>query len=174
MTAGPDVSVRTAWAADAASIVAVQLEAWTKRWDEAVAIPGTEALVDQWTRLIEGPPDARIRVLVALERATVRGFALVHPSHDPDADQVADAEIGEFLISPDHERAGHGSRLMQACVDTAKADRFTRLTWWLATTDDATRAFATSSGWAADGAHRSLADEDGHTIKQVRLHTSIG
>lgn len=169
-----DVSVRIAWATDVPAIVAVQHDAWKQRWDESLALPGTGALMKQWTRIVEGPPDARIRVLVALERATVRGFALVHPSHDPDADQIADAEIGEFLIAPGHERAGHGSRLMQACVDTAAADRFRRLTWWLTSTDDATRAFATSSGWAADGAHRELADDDGHTVKQVRLHTSIG
>jgi GNAT superfamily N-acetyltransferase len=114
-----------------------------------------------------------MRTLVALERADVRGFALVHPSYDPDSDQVADGEIGEFIVSPAHHRAGHGSRLLQAAVDTLRADSFTRATWWVTATDDAVRAFATSAGWAPDGAHRELADDAGRTLKQVRLHTSL-
>lgn len=175
MTAGPeaDVSVRVAWAADAPSIVAIQHEAWTAAWPGAVGVPGVDALVDQWARIIEGPPDARIRVLVALERATVRGVALVHPCHDPDTDQLADAEIGEFLVAPAHRGAGHGSRLLQACVDTLRADHFSRAVWWVGATDDATRAFAVSAGWGPDGGHRELAEESGTTVKQVRLHTAL-
>jgi GNAT superfamily N-acetyltransferase len=115
-----------------------------------------------------------MRVLVALERADVRGFTLVHPSYDPDSDQVADGEVGEFVIDPDHQRAGHGSRLLQAAIDTLAADKFTRAVWWVDSTDDALRAFVTESGWEPDGAHRELAAETGDTLKQIRLHTAIG
>ena len=61
------------------------------------------------------------------------------------------------------------------CVDTLRADRFTRATTWLTSTDDARREFLVGSGWAADGAHRELdLHGDGSVrVKQVRLHTDL-
>jgi GNAT superfamily N-acetyltransferase len=173
-----DVSARLAWPDDAAAIVRVQLETWRTSWADVVPAEELDALdpaelTQRWAQTIASPQDARMRVLVALERAEVRGFALVHPSYDPDSDQVADGEVGEFVIGVEHRRAGHGSRLLQAAVDTLSADRFTRAVWWVATSDDALRAFVTESGWAADGAHRELATASGSTLKQVRLHTSL-
>ncbi|MDN5854948.1 MAG: GNAT family N-acetyltransferase, partial [Actinomycetia bacterium] len=121
------------------------------------------------------PGDARNRVLVALERATVRGFAVTGPAVDPDADPIADGEIAEFIVNADARGEGHGSRLLQACTDTLRADKFTRATWWIISTNDALRGFVEGTGWAPDGAHREL-DLDGSgtsTVKQVRLHTSL-
>jgi GNAT superfamily N-acetyltransferase len=165
-----DVSVRLAWPDDAAAVAAVQRDAWRDAFGSAPA----DDLTPAWHALLTTPPDARARVLVALERADVRGVAFVHPCHDPDADQVADGEVGELLVDPAHRGAGHGSRLLQAAVDTMRADGFVRARWWLPTTDDALRAFVVGTGWAADGAHRELADEDGgRTLKQVRLVTSL-
>lgn len=174
-----DVSARLAWPDDATSIVRVQLAAWRESYAELIPSAELDALdpdelAARWITTLSSPKDARMRVLVALERAAVRGFALVHPSYDPDSDQVADGEIGEFVIDPAHQRVGHGSRLLQAAVDTLAADSFTRALWWVNASDDALRAFVTSSGWEPDGAHRELAAESGVTVKQIRLHTSIG
>ncbi|KQV76888.1 GCN5 family acetyltransferase [Aeromicrobium sp. Root344] len=172
-----DVSARLAWPDDATSIVRVQLARWRESYTDLVPADDLEAadeLAERWATVISSPKDARMRVLVALERADVRGFALVHPCYDPDADQVADGEIGEFVIDPGHQRAGHGSRLLQAAVDTLAADTFTRAVWWVGSTDDVLRGFVTESGWEPDGAHRELAAETGETLKQIRLHTTIG
>ena len=171
-----DVSARLAWPDDAAAIVRVQLASW--RSNELIPADvlddlDPEELVARWTATLSAPPDARMRVLVALERADVRGFALVHPNYDPDGDQVADGEVGEFVIDPVHQRAGHGSRLLQAAMDTLQADKFSRAVWWINSTDDVLRTFVTESGWEPDGAHRELATESGTTVKQVRLHTSL-
>ena len=173
-----DVSARLAWPDDAAAIVRVQLDAWRTAYagmipSEELDALDAEELAANWARTISVPKDARMRVLVALERADLRGFALVHPSYDPDSDQVADGEVGEFVIAPAHQRAGHGSRLLQAAMDTLVADKFTRAVWWVTASDDALRAFVTESGWEPDGAHRELAAANGSTIKQVRLHTSL-
>ncbi len=113
--------------------------------------------------------------LVALERNTVRGFAITTPSPDPDADPVADGEVAELTVDPEHTRQGHGSRLLHACVDTLRADRFTRAVLWVNSTDDIRRSFVTAAGWAADGAHRELdLRGDGEVlVKQVRLHTDL-
>ena len=173
-----DVSARLAWPDDAASIARVQLTAWREMDADLLAPDVVEALdadevAERWSTSLTHPPDARIRVLVALERADVRGFALVHPSYDPDADPVKDGEVGEFIIDPAHRGEGHGSRLLQAAMDTLAADHFTRARWWIPSTDDELRAWVTGTGWEADGAHRELQDESGRTVKQVRLHTEL-
>ena len=173
-----DVSARLAWPDDAGSIARVQLAAWRDLYTDLLAPDVLESLdvdefAERWSASLTKPPDARVRVLVALDRTDVRGFALVHPSYDPDADQVSDGEVGEFVVDPAHRGEGHGSRLLQAAMDTLAADSFTRIRWWIASTDDALRAFVTSSGWEADGAHRELQDDAGQTVKQVRLHTTL-
>ena len=78
-------------------------------------------------------------------------------------------------MAPDERGKGHGSRLLQASVETMQADRFTRAVLWAIADDDALRAFLTEAGWAPDTAHRGLDfDGTGSTIvKQVRLHTSL-
>jgi ribosomal protein S18 acetylase RimI-like enzyme len=173
-----DVSARLAWADDARPIARVQVAAWRELYNELLTPEqldslDVDAFAERWEASLTKPPDARMRVLVALERTEVRGFVLVRPCLDPDADQVADGEIGEFVVDPAHRGEGHGSRLLQAAMDTLAADKFTRVRWWVASTDDALREFVTSSGWEADGAHRELEDEAGHKVKQVRLHTAI-
>jgi ribosomal protein S18 acetylase RimI-like enzyme len=105
----------------------------------------------------------------------VRGFAVTGPTSDPDGDPVADGEISELTVDPGQTRHGHGSRLVQACADTLRADRFRTALVWLNATDDVRRAFLTEAGWAPDGAHRELdLHGDGSVrVKQVRLHTDL-
>jgi GNAT superfamily N-acetyltransferase len=176
-----DVSCRVAWADDAPAIAAVQVRAWRASYAdllpaELLAGLDVDDLAAGWRHSLTRPPDARNRVLVALERNLVTGFALTGPGQDPDCDPVADGEISDLTVDPHKRHAGHGSRLMQAAVDTLKADRFTRATSWLAARDDETRRFLTSAGWEPDGAHRTLdLTGDGSVqVKQVRLHTDLG
>ncbi|MDQ4006655.1 MAG: GNAT family N-acetyltransferase [Actinomycetota bacterium] len=175
-----DVSVRAAWPADADAIASVQVSAWREGYAEVLPhgvldALDAEAFAAQWTEAIDRPADARNRVLVALERVTVVGFALTAAADDPDADPATDGQVAEFVVAPGHRRAGHGSRLLQACADTLQADRFTRATVWVNTGDDTLRGFLTAAGWAPDGAHRELdLTGDGSTVvKQVRLHTDL-
>lgn len=175
-----DVSVRVAWAQDAADIAAVQRHAWEQRYDalpDLLAGSGLDpaAHAEAWRASLNAPPEARHRALVALERATVVGFVLTGPATDPDADPATDGAISELTVDPRRTRRGHGSRLLHAAVDTLVADGFRRVTTWVDSTDDDRRTFLTDAGWAPDGASRELADEAGAgTVKQVRLHTSIG
>jgi len=180
---GADVSVRVAWADDAAAIVRVQLKAWPTLYGDLVpteAIPSgpeaEEGATVAWSASLQKPGDARNRVLVALERNRVCGFAITCPAADPDADPLDDGELRELTIDPDERGKGHGSRLLQAAADTMNADRFTRAVTWVPANDDQLRSFLTSAGWAPDGAHRELElDEAGDVrMKQVRLHTALG
>lgn len=178
--ASADVSVRVGWPADAGGIAAVQVAAWRQELEgllpaEVLATMDPEQFAASWHASMTTPQDARNRVLVALERNTLRGFAVTTPSPDPDSDPIADGEVGELVVDPSHRGAGHGSRLLHACVDTLRADKFVRATCWVTSDDDARRRFLTESGWAPDGAHRELdLYGDGSVrVKQVRLHTDL-
>ena len=175
-----DVSVRVGWADDAAGIAAVQVRAWRAEYadllpPEVLGSFDPDEFAAAWQQSLAAPQDARQRVLVALERNTVRGFAVTGPTGDPDGDPVADGEVSELTVDPEQTRHGHGSRLVQACADTLRADRFATARVWLNAADDVRRAFLTSAGWAPDGAHRELdLHGDGSIrVRQVRLHTDL-
>jgi GNAT superfamily N-acetyltransferase len=174
-----DVSVRVAWADDARAIAELQLRTWRSTYAGLVpaeALPDdVEAAAAAWHASLSKPRDARNRVLVALERNRVVGFALTSPAADPDCDPVVDAELADLTVDPDERGKGHGSRLLQAAVDTMAADRFSRAVLWAIASDDALRTFLTDAGWAPDQAHRELdLDGEGTTVvKQIRLHTAI-
>lgn len=174
-----DVSVRVAWADDAPAIAELQLRTWRTTYAGLVpadALPDdAEAAAAAWRAALDRPGDARNRVLVALERNRVVGFAICSPAADPDCDPIADGELAELTVDPDERGRGHGSRLLQAAAETMAADRFARAVQWVLATDDALRAFLAGAGWAADGAHREL-DRDGSgstLVKQIRMHTSL-
>jgi GNAT superfamily N-acetyltransferase len=174
--------VRIAWADDAPAIAEVQLRAWPALYGDllpSLAFPsGPEALEQAaaaWRASLGRPGDARNRVLVALERNRVVGFAITGPASDPDCDPVGDAEVQELTVDPAERGKGHASRLLQAAADTMVADRFSRAVTWVMATDDRLRAFLVDAGWAPDTAHREL-DLDGSgtsVVKQVRLHTAL-
>ncbi len=173
-----DVSVRVAWADDAPAIGGLQSRAWRTTYAgllPAEALPDESTAAEIWRASMTKPADARNRVLVALERNRVVGFAVVGPASDPDCDPIVDAELLELTVAADERGKGHGSRLLTAAVETMAADRFTRAVFWAIATDDTVRAFLTGAGWAADTAHREL-DLDGTgnvTVKQVRMHTAL-
>lgn len=182
MTGRPDadVSCRVGWADDARGIAEVQVRAWRSSY--ATLLPAAlldsmdvEELAAHWRRALSAPADARQRVLVALERNRLTGFLVTGPAADPDLDPVSVGELSDLTVDPNDRGHGHGSRLMQAGVDTVRADRFTRAVTWLPTTADVERRFWSAAGWEADGGHRTLdLTGDGTTlVRQVRLHTAL-
>ncbi|MEU8223202.1 GNAT family N-acetyltransferase [Kribbella sp. NPDC048915] len=176
-----ETSVRLALPAEANAIGEIQVAAW--RASYAGLLPA-DVLADldpaqfaaQWRAALLAPGEARNRVMVALADRTLVGFAAITPSDDPDASPQHDALIAELAVSPEATRAGHGSRLLNAVVDTARADGFRRITVWVNSTDDVLRAFYTEAGWGPDGAHRELDlyGDESVRIKQIRLHTDPG
>lgn len=174
-----DVSVRIAWPDDADALAVVQTASWAEQYAGLVpagVLPSdVPAVAERWRQSLQKPGDARNRVLVALERNRVTGFAVTLPAADPDCDPVRDGELAELTVAPAERGLGHGSRLVQAAVDTLRSDRFTRAVCWLVATDDVTRGFLTEAGWGPDGAHRvlDLTGDGSTTVKQVRLHTSL-
>jgi GNAT superfamily N-acetyltransferase len=171
-------SVRLALPAESWEIAAVQRRVWSEAADPVsaalLASIDLESMAEAWHGAITRPPEARYRVLVAVADSRVVGLAATLPSQDPDADSADDGAIDELSVDPAARRRGHGSRLVNACVDTLRADGFGRARHWLRADDDVRRAFLTSAGWAADGAHREVGTEDdGIRVKLIRLHTAI-
>ena len=172
-------SVRLAWPAEAAAVADVQRRVWAAELAPALAaevLAGVTAdeMVAAWEQAISRPPQARFRVLVAVEESRVVGYATTVPAQDPDADPAADGEVQEFAVDPPARHRGHGSRLLNACADTLRADGFSSARWWVASTDDALRRFLTSAGWAADGSSREIGSDDVDVrLRQVRLHTDL-
>lgn len=165
--------------AEAAALAAIQRRAWVQQLpvevaEAALAELDLEQMTQSWHAAITRPPLAQFRVLVALGNDKPVGFAAVGPADDADAEPGTDGTVAEFTIDPQAQRAGHGSRLLHACVDTLKADGFTRATWWVRSTDDVVRRFLTEAGWAPDGAHQEVGNSAaGARLKLVRLHTAI-
>ena len=163
-------------------MAAIQRRAWLR---DPLLVPvagevDLDTAASAWERAITAPPMAHYRVLVAVQpvaddprRQIVCGFSAFGPSDDPDADDD-DILVAEFVIDPSADGLGHDGRLLNAVADTARADGYHRLTWWLASTDDGLRAWLSEAGWAPDGAHRELATDDGDVrLRQVRLHTAV-
>ncbi|HET9128058.1 MAG TPA: GNAT family N-acetyltransferase [Propionibacteriaceae bacterium] len=175
-------SVRLALPSEAPAVAAIQRRAWLRDpvLAPVAAAVDLEAAASAWERAILAPPMAHYRVLVAVQpaaddprRQIVCGFSAFGPSDDPDADDD-DILVAEFVIDPPAQGLGHDGRLLNAVADTARADGYHRLTWWLASTDDGLRAWLTETGWAPDGAHREISTEDESVrVKQVRLHTGV-
>lgn len=172
-------SVRLAWPTEAAAISAVQRRGWlalTPPLGESMLAGVDQAtMVQAWERVIARPADARQRVLVAVgDDGRVVGFATTGPSTDRDAEAGADGEVDQFWIDPPAQRRGHGSRLLNACADTLRADGFTHARWWVLAGDVVLRRFLAVAGWEPDGASRTIGDEDGTLrVEQLRLHTSL-
>ena len=171
-------SVRLALPAESWGIASVQRRAWGDAADPVMRSLleniDLDTMAATWHGAISRPPEARWRVLVAVAEGQVVGLATTLPSQDPDADPGTDGAIDELVVDPTARRRGHGSRLLNACVDTLRADGFVRVRHWLRADDDLRRAFLTDAGWAADGAHREIGSEDDTIrVKQIRLHTAI-
>jgi GNAT superfamily N-acetyltransferase len=176
-------SVRLAWPAEAGAIAQLQRRTWAGLpapiGQTMLAAMSLEEMTEVWHGVITRPPQATFRVLVAVGStpegaAQVVGFATTAPSPDADADAGDDAEIDQFVIDPPARHRGHGSRLLNACADTLRADGFARARWWVLAADDALRGFATIAGWAPDGAHREIGtDDETVRLKQIRLHTDL-
>lgn len=171
-----DVSVRPARSHDAELVARVQQSTWRTAYaellpTEVLATP-LELLAAVWLNAVEAPPSPRHRVLIALERDELVGFATLAPAEDDDLDGATTAELTALLVEPRWGRRGHASRLLAAAVDGWQADGTTTAVLWAWERDPATRSFLTGAGWALDGLARGL-DTGPRLERQVRLHADV-
>lgn len=180
-----DVSVRPALATDAAAIADVQVRSWRASFHDLLPADALAAMTDEpareryrehWQRSVEQPPSSHHRVLTALTKNTVSGFAAYGPSDDEDRWPRTDAELYTLTVDPDSYRAGHGSRLLNAVVDLLLEDSYQTLSAWVFADDSRLRGFLGSAGWGEDGSRRGLDLGEvapGTVVEQVRMVTRL-
>jgi ribosomal protein S18 acetylase RimI-like enzyme len=172
-----DASVRVARVSDAPAVGLVQAVVWRATYagvlpDEVVARFEPRPFTNAWRASLGDAAPSGHLLLVACAGEQVVGFAAVGPSPDPDGTEAA--ELLSFGVHPDARRQGHGSRLLNAAVDTARGRGATVLTAWVLAEADATRGFLSAAGLETDGAHRErVVSEDGRTAREVRLSAGV-
>lgn len=188
-----DVSVRPAHSKEAGEVARIQRASWG-RAGTAFVVPSSvldrlvsDEVVSQWAASIKDPPTPGHHVLVAQEREWIVGMVAFGPAEDSDAaienrspgagaaehgEHAPTGEIATLLVEPRWGRRGHGSRLLAATVDMARADGVANLITWVPENDVSARTFFASAGWEDAGWIRTL-DADGTPLREICLHTSI-
>jgi GNAT superfamily N-acetyltransferase len=176
-----DVSVRAARAEDAAEIARLQIDTWRTAY--ATVLPSVvldaldaELSTAAWREAITAPPSPQHHVLVAVEQEWTVGFTALGPpaEHEPDdPEPERTVALSPLLVEPRWGRRGHGSRLLAAAVDHARADGMVRAVIWLPEGDNASRTFFGSAGWEPDGLVRAL-DTGAGELREIRIHTDLG
>lgn len=181
LTGSADASVRPAAPQDAADIARIQLVTWRTAyrsvlppavlddWDE-------DAATTAWRNAAASPPTPGHGLLVAREGQTPVGFVAFGPAELTAGEQSHPAgpttEITTLLVEPRWGRRGHGSRLLAAVVDLARAAGTARLQTWLLEPDAVSAGFLESAGWAPDGWARTL-DTGASPLREIRWHTLL-
>jgi len=178
--AGPvaDASARVAGPNDASAVGMVQAAVWRAAYADILPQqvvsqfePATFARV--WRDSLKTPPSPRHVLLVACAGDQVVGFAAVGPSIDRDADETS-GEVLALGVHPEAQRSGHGSRLLNAAVDTLRGRGFGSMSIWLLARDEATRSFLTAAGLSPDSAYRDrVIDPEGTLVREVRLTADL-
>ena len=170
LTGSADVSVRPAAPDDAAAIARVQLVTWRTAFTGLLPADVLDAWDDDaaaatWRAAVSAPPSADHTVLVAVDSGAVVGFAATAPADDS-------RELTVLLVEPRWGRRGHGSRLLAAVADLARASGATALTTWLPEQDRVTSRFLETAGWAPEGGVRLLESGD-DAVRQLRWQTRL-
>lgn len=97
--------------------------------------------------------DDGVRVLVAVERDDVVGFASVGNSRDDDAGPDV-GELYAIYLHPEYWGHGVGRQLHARAVAGLREDGFRRTTLWVLEANDRARRFYAAAGWVADGARK--------------------
>jgi len=173
-----DASARIARASDAPAVGLVQAAVWRAAYghvlpQEVVEQFDAPSFARVWRDSLNNPPSPRHVLLVGCAGEQVVGFAAVGPSVDSDATETS-GEVLALGVHPDARRSGHGSRLLNAAVDTLRGKGFDSLSTWILASDEATRAFLTAAGLSPDSAYRDrVIDVEGTVAREVRLTADL-
>lgn len=175
-----DSSVRRARLIDVEELARIQFDSWplTPGLPEAAKeVLDLAEVTRAWERAVVAPPSERHTVWIALAEATIVGLVALAPVSDPDLTAATTSELLTLVVAPSARGQGHGSRLLNAAVDALREQQQEAVVVWLNTADDHTRAFLEASGWAPDGAFRTLAMVEGEpesgSLRQIRLGTDL-
>lgn len=181
----PTAFVRPATEADLEALGQVHSAVMTASLDAAhrdahgTALPASlTALLDPqvlaagWREAVTAPPSPVHHLLVATQAGQVVGLVALAPSRGTivrvdDAGAATDepvpshaeelgAEIVALGVLPSAQRAGHGSRLLAAASDVARADHATTLLAWAVRGDASLAGLLAQAGLERTGSTRQL------------------
>lgn len=121
-----------------------------------------------WEQAVEHPPSVEHRVLVATDgpagSGAVVGLAGLAPTEavspegagEPGAPVQRGVELTALGVVPAHQRRGHGSRLLAAAADHARAAGAEVLLVWALHGDQALADFLSGAGLTRTGSRREL------------------
>ena len=121
-----------------------------------------------WEHAVEHPPSAEHRVLVATDgpagSGAVVGLVGLAPTEavspegagDSEAPVQRGVELTALGVAPANQRRGHGSRLLAAATDYARAGGGEVLLVWTPRGDQAFTAFLSGAGLTLTGSRREL------------------
>jgi ribosomal protein S18 acetylase RimI-like enzyme len=173
-----DASARVARPSDAPAVGLVQAAVWRAAYahvlpQEVVERFDGASFARVWRDALSSPPSPRHVLLVGCAGEQVVGFVAVGPSVDADATETS-GEVLALGVHPDARRNGHGSRLLNAAVDTLRGKGFHSMSVWLLLDDEDTRAFLTAAGLSPDSAYRDRVIDAGGTVaREVRLTADL-
>ena len=173
--------MRPAGPQDAPEIARIQVVTWRTAYRSVLPAAvlddwDDDAVTSAWRTAAASPPTPGHGLLVACEGETPVGFAAFGPAELTSGEQShpagPTAELSTLLVEPRWGRRGHGSRLLAAVVDLARAVGTARLQCWLLEADTISAGFLESAGWGPDGWARTL-DTGTTPLREVRWHTLL-
>jgi GNAT superfamily N-acetyltransferase len=181
LTGSADASVRPARPEDAPDIAHIQVVTWRTAYRSVLPAAvlddwNDDAVTSAWRTAAASPPTPGHGLLVAREGETAVGFVAFAPAELTAGEHSHPAgpttELTTLLVEPRWGRRGHGSRLLAAVVDIARAGGTARLQSWLLEPDAVSARFLESAGWAPDGWARTL-DTGTTPLREIRWHTLL-
>ncbi|MCL2803579.1 MAG: GNAT family N-acetyltransferase [Micrococcales bacterium] len=172
------VSVRPAQILDAPALAAIQRACWHQLYDTTLgslaSAIDTEEVTSTWGAAINmDTAESPYSVFVATDASQkVVGFAALAPCFDPDAGPGF-CELVALYVLPEHQRAGHGSRLLNAIAATGRAAKAKRLSCWVYAGDFIRQRFLKQVGFGADGSERSWKTPERDYVDEARWSTLL-
>lgn len=170
------LTVRPATVGDADAIGAIHVLAWRAAYSGLLPDAFLRSLsIPDWqyrrrAQLEEANRAAHVDV--ALRNGQVVGFATYGPSRDDDAHRGT-GELYAIYLHPEHWRAGNGTRLHAATLETLRGNGFGDATLWVLAGNVGAQAFYTALGWSPDGARQHSAVGQSPPAEQVRYRRAL-
>lgn len=170
-----DASVRTARPDDVTAVGQVQAAVWRAAYDGIVEADALEQFLPEnfagaWQQSLSTPPSPVHRLLVATELDDVVGFVAIGPAEEPGS--------GEILaggVDPERRHRGHGSRLLNAAIDTLAVNDITHVRTRILEGDTLLVRFLAEAGFSLSGAYADrVVTSDGDSVREIELETGLG
>jgi ribosomal protein S18 acetylase RimI-like enzyme len=148
------LEIRPAEPGDARALARVHVRAWQAAYrglipDAVLDTLSVDGREQRWREILDGPPGAR--TIVATSGGDIAGFcSVVAPARDDDLPPGA-AEVAAIYVDPARWRAGVGRALLDAALDTLRADGAGTVVLWLLEGNDRALGFYEACGFRADG-----------------------